>query len=48
MTAGAGAGVEPDLEFLLEPEWSRLKIFTASRCSKVSDVDSISYSQLGR
>ena len=23
--AGAGAGVEPDFKFLLEPEWSRVK-----------------------
>ena len=32
MSAGAGAGarVEPDLEFLLEPEWSRVKNLTGS------------------
>ena len=30
--AGAGAGVEPDLEFLLEPEpeWSQVKNLTGS------------------
>jgi len=28
--AGAGAGVEPDLEFLLEPEWSQVKSLTGS------------------
>ena len=25
MSPGAGAGVEPDFKFLLEPEWSRVK-----------------------
>ena len=30
MSPGAGAGVEPDFKFLLEPEWSRVKNLAGS------------------
>ena len=43
MSAGAGAGVEPDLEFLLEREleWSRVKNLTGSATLEFSIARSV-------
>ena len=49
MSPGAGAGVEPDFKFLLEPEpeWSRVKNLTGSATLDLTTTASAASSQKG-
>ena len=47
MSSGAGAGVELDFKFLLEPEWSRVKNLAGSATLNISQGGGQSQISLG-